>query len=108
MDALLPYVPTIGYSGLALLVMTWLDRLVQQARVRAAPCSSGSAPPGCTWRCSRCSCTCWLCSLANDSLAGPIGFGFLVAMFAMGLVLSVVQVFASLRGPSKLVSSATN
>lgn len=107
MDALLPYVPTIGYSGLALLVVTWLIVSFSKPGARRAVFEWLGAT-GMYVALLSLFVHMLARSLANDSLAGTIGFGFLVAMFAMGLVLSLVQVFASLRGPSKLVSSATN
>lgn len=107
MDWLLPYVPTIGYSGLALLIVTWLVVSFSQPGPRRAVFE-------------------WLGAfglyvallslfvnllgraLANDSLVGMIAFGFLTVMFSLGLVLSLVQMLGSLRGPAKTVSSATN
>jgi hypothetical protein len=37
-------------------------------------------------------------SLANDSTAGLVGFGFLCAMFAIGLVVATWKTLAALRG----------
>ena len=107
MDALLSYVPTIGFSGLGLLVVTWLIVSFSQPGPRRAIFE-------------------WLGaiglyvalfalfvnllgrSIAGDSILGMIAFGFLAAVFGFGLLLSLFQLLASLRGPRGPVSSATN
>lgn len=43
-----------------------------------------------------------------DSLAGTVAFGFLLAMFASGFVLSVIQTVASFRSGSARESHATH
>jgi len=37
-------------------------------------------------------------SLANDSTAGLVGFGFLATMFSLGLLVAIWKTFAALRG----------
>ena len=107
MDALLPYLRPVGYSGVALVVVTWLIVSFSSPGPRRAVFE-------------------WLgavglyvallalfINLVNRSLAsgnriGLFAFGFLTALFSIGLVLAVVQTLSSLRGPTKVVSSATN
>lgn len=47
-------------------------------------------------------------SITRDSLAGMIGFGFLTAMFGMGLVVSTAKALGSLRERAASDASATN
>lgn len=111
MDAFFDYVPTVRYVGLVLLVTTWLVVSFTSPSPRRTVFE-------------------WLAAvglyvtllsvflhgldLAMDfesvaaRRAAMAGLGFLICMFSLGFVLSVVQVFASLRGPAKAVSSATN
>ena len=42
---------------------------------------------------------------ASGSTAALVGFGFLLALFASGLVVSVVQTLMAVRGPSGRVSA---
>lgn len=47
-------------------------------------------------------------SLAADSTAGLIGFGFLATMFAIGLVVALYKTLVSLRGDGSGDASATH
>jgi hypothetical protein len=47
-------------------------------------------------------------SLERDSTLGLVAFGFLAALFAAGLVMTLYTTLRSLRGPGKQQSSATN
>jgi hypothetical protein len=107
MEVFFQWVPPIGYTGLAVLVLGWLV-------------VSFSAPgPRRTvieWL-AACGMYVALLSLfvnmlgralASESLVGQIAFGFLVVFFGCGFVLCVVQMGMSVRGPGKAQSSATN
>ena len=45
---------------------------------------------------------------ASGSTPAMVAFGFLVALFGSGLVVSLVQGLFALRGPSRATSSATH
>ncbi len=47
-------------------------------------------------------------AIATDSMAGMIGFGFLLALFGMGLCVSLYHALRSGRRASTPASSATN
>jgi hypothetical protein len=103
----LSLVPAVGYTGLAVLVIAWLVVSFTQPSPRRAAIE-------------------WLGAvgmyvallslfvhllgraLADDSTIGAIAFGFLAIFFSAGLVLCVVQMAKSLRGPREAASSATN
>ena len=107
MDALLQWVPTIGYSRLGVLVVAWLAVSFSQPGPRRAVVEWLGA---CGMYVALLSLFTNLLgrALESDSLVGTIAFGFLVSFFAMGLVLCVVQMGLSFRAPGKAVSSATN
>jgi O-antigen ligase len=101
------WIPIVGYSGLAVLVIAWLVVSFTQPGPRRAVIE-------------------WLGALAmyvallslfahllgrsveRESTVGMIAFGFLVVFFGVGCVLCLAQTVSSLRGPRGTVSSATN
>lgn len=107
LETIQPFVPPVGYGGLAVLVVAWLLVSFTSPSPRRAVVE-------------------WLGALGlyvallslfvhllgraleSDSTVGTIGFGFLVLFFASGLVLCLAQMLASLRGDRKTVTSATN
>ena len=107
MEALLHWVPAIGYTGLGVLVVGWLVVSFSPPGPRRAVVEWLGA----------CGMYVALLSLFVNLLGreleavstlGLIAFGFLVLFFSVGLVLCVVQMGMSLRGPGKAQSSATN
>ena len=97
----------VGYAGVALLVVAWLVVSFMRASERRAIVEWLGA------------CGMYLALLAlfvslslraqeNGSTAALAAFGFLVALFGSGLVVSLVQTLLALRGPARGVSSATN
>ena len=107
MEALLHLVPTIGYSGLGVLVVAWLVVSFSKPGPRRAVVEWLGA------------CGMYVALLAlfvhllgraleADSLVGTIAFGFLALFFSAGLVLCLVQMGLSFRAPGKAASSATN
>jgi hypothetical protein len=103
----LSFVPAVGYTGLAVLVIAWLVVSFSEPSPRRAVIEWIGA---CGMYVALLSLFVHLLgrALAEDSTIGTIGFGFLVTFFGAGLVLCVVQMAASLRGPRETASSATN
>jgi hypothetical protein len=107
MEALLHWVPTIGYTGLGVLVVGWLVVSFSPPGPRRAVVEWLGA---CGMYLALLSLFLHLLgrALESDSTVGLIAFGFLVVFFGVGLVLCVAQMGMSLRGPGKTESSATN
>lgn len=107
MEALLPFVPTIGYSGLGVLVVAWLIVSFSTPGPRRAVIEWLGA---CGMYVALLSLFVHLLgrSLENDSTLGLVAFGFLAVFFGVGLILCLVQTALSLRGPRRAESSATN
>jgi hypothetical protein len=101
------FVPAVGYTGLAVLVIAWLVVSFTQPSPRRAVIEWIAA---CGMYVALLSLFVHMLgrSLASDSTVGTIGFGVLTAFFGAGLVLCAVQMARSLRGPREAASSATN
>ncbi len=109
----MPTLPTsgiaiVGYAGLAVLVVAWLVvSFSAESQRRAIVEWLGT----CGMYLALLSLFVSLClrAQANGSTAGLAAFGFLVALFGSGLVVSLVQTLLALRGPAgRGVSSATH
>lgn len=107
MEAFLEIVPTIGWSGVGVLVLSWLIVSFSAPGPRRTVFEWFGA----------CGLYVALLSLftsllgrmiASDSLVGMIAFGFLVVFFGAGLILCLVQTALSFRGQRNIASSATN
>lgn len=107
MEALLPFVPTIGFSGLGVLVVAWLIVSFSTPGPRRAVVEWLGA---CGMYVALLSLFVNLLgrALENDSTLGLVAFGFLVVFFGIGLILCLVQTALSLRGPGKATTSTTN
>jgi hypothetical protein len=101
------WIPTVGYSGLGVLVVAWLLVSFSAPGPRRAILEWVGA---CGMYVALLMLFAHLLgrSLAADSIAGKIGFGFLVVFFTSGLVLCVVNTLLALREPSKSLESSTH
>lgn len=100
-------VALLGYAGLVLLVLSWLVvSFSAPGRRRVIAEWTGA-------------CGMYLALLAffvhlslraqaSGSTPAVVAFGFLVALFGSGFVVSLVQGLFALRGPQRLTSSATH
>jgi hypothetical protein len=102
-----PLLPSVGYTGLAVLVLTWLVVSFTQPSPRRAVVEWIGA---CGMYVALLSLFGHLLgrALASDSTIGAIAFGFLVIFFGVGLVLCLVQTAMSVRGPRETAISATH
>jgi hypothetical protein len=107
LEALFEIVPRIGWTGFGVLVLAWLVVSFSQPGPRRAVIEWVGA---CGMYVALLSLFVHLLgrSLESDSTIGLVAFGFLVLFFSTGLLLCVVQMALSLRGPRKVASSATN
>jgi hypothetical protein len=105
--AIFEWMPTTGYAGLGVLVAAWLVVSFSKPGPRRDVVEWLGA---CGMYVALLSLFIHLLGRALDSSStlGLIAFGFLAIFFSTGLVLCVVQMAMSLRGPRKEASSATN
>jgi Zn-dependent protease len=99
---------TVGWSAVAVVVACWLTvsfSTTGLTRLRAGWLGAAAmyVAFGCLFL------SLFLRARGNDSLAGMIGFGFLLAFFSFGFVLATQRVLRALagKGTSK-IESATN
>ena len=107
MGAIFDWMPTTGYTGLGVLVAAWLVVSFSKPGPRRDIVEWLGA---CGMYVALLSLFIHLLGRALDSSStvGLIAFGFLAVFFSTGLVLCVVHMAMSLRGPRKEASSATN
>lgn len=98
----------VGFSAVAVLVVCWLiASFTAPGRRRERAAWLGTTAMyialGCLFL------NLFMRARANDSLAGTLGFGFLLAFFAVGLVLAVQRVVRAFSGrETGKVESATH
>ncbi|MGH7287910.1 MAG: hypothetical protein ACREI8_07820 [Myxococcota bacterium] len=99
---------SVGWSALALVVACWLTAaFAAPGRLRDRAAWLGATSFYAALLCLFVSL--FLRARANDSLAGTLGFGFLVAFFGCGFVLASLHTLRALGGKDgKSVESATN
>ena len=99
----------VGFGAVALLVACWLTAaFVAPGRLRERAAWLGATAMYVAFGCLFLSL--FLRARANDSLAGTLGFGFLLAFFAVGLGVALhrlLRAFSGRDGGGK-VESATN
>ena len=99
---------TVGWSAAAVVVACWLAvsfAAPGPRRLRAGWLGATAmyVAFGCLFL------SLFLRARGNDSLAGTIGFGFLLAFFSVGFVLAVQRLLRAFAGKSeKKIESATN
>ena len=105
--AIFEWMSTTGYLGLGVLVVAWLVVSFSQPGPRRVVVEWLGA---CGMYVALLSLFIHLLgrALESSSTVGLIAFGFLAVFFSAGLVLCVVQMAMSLRGPRSASSSATN
>lgn len=101
------WIAPAGYTGLAVLVVAWLVVSFRDASPQRAVLEWIGAC-GMYVALLMLFAHLLLRAVASGSLAGRIGFGFLVVFFSAGLVLCVVSTLRAVRGPSKGLESATH
>jgi hypothetical protein len=101
------WIAWVGYAGVAIVVIGWLVVSFSAPGPRRMIVEWIAA---CGLYLSLLSLFVNLClrAQAAGSTPGLVGFGFLVALFGSGLVVSLVQTLMALRGPTSLTSSATH
>lgn len=107
LETILPWVPPVGYAGVAVLVVAWLV---------VSFTSPGPRRTVVEWIGALGLYVALLSlfvnllgqSLQSESTLGTVAFGFLVVFFGAGLVLCLAQMLASLKGEAKAVTSPTN
>jgi len=100
-------VALVGYAGVGVLVVAWLVvsfTAPSPRRVIAEWCGA------CGLYLALVSLFAHLSMRAQEAGTTPamVAFGFLVALFGSGLVVSLVQTLLALRSPARLHTSATN
>jgi len=98
----------VGFGAVAVLVACWLTAaFAAPGRLRERAAWLGATAMYVAFGCLFLSL--FLRARANDSLAGTLGFGFLLAFFTVGFVLAVHRLLRTLAGKSAgKVESATN
>ena len=101
------WIALVGYLGVAVVVVGWLVVTFAKPSPRRVVVEWIAT---CGLYLSLLSLFVSLCLRAQATGSTPalVGFGFLVALFGSGLVVSLVQTLMALRGPSRVTSSATN
>jgi hypothetical protein len=98
----------VGFGAVAVLVACWLTAaFAAPGRLRERAAWLGATALYVAFGCLFLSL--FLRARANDSLAGTLGFGFLLAFFTVGFVLAAQRLLRALAGKSAgKVESATN
>jgi hypothetical protein len=98
----------VGFGAVAVLVVCWLTAaFAAPGRLRDRAAWLGATAMYVAFGCLFLSL--FLRARANDSLAGTIGFGFLLLFFAAGFVVAVQRLLRALKGQATgKVESATH
>lgn len=100
-------IPWVGYGGVALVVLAWLVVSFSAPGRRRVivewigACGLYAALLGLFMSLSH-------RAQESGSTVALVGFGFLVALFGSGLVVSLVQTLLALRSPGKAASGVTH
>ena len=98
---------TVGWSAVAVVVACWLTVSLAAGATRLRAGWLGATAMYVAFGCLFLSL--FLRARGNDSLAGTIGFGFLLAFFSVGFVLAAQRMLRAFAGKEAgKVESATN